>query len=318
MSILVAGGSGFIGRYLVQRLLENGDEKVVSMDVIPPPVAFMKLIKPHKNRFHFIPGSVANFHEVTNVVKSFSVEKIVNLAFLLPPASEINLPASVSVNIVGHVNVLEAARLLGVSRIICASSVAVYGPQKIYGDRELTEEDAHHPVNIYGFSKDLGEKIAKKYREQYGIQAVFFRPGNAFGHGRENAPTGPSMARLVSLPALGKPVNIEIGGDDKYSLIYVDDIACLVCILLEASSPRYDVYNTGGYTMSLGKLSDVIKEFIPDARITFKDRPRPISVPWSISSARAKEEFNFSIRTVQDAVLAHINFARLEAGLKPI
>ena len=70
--------------------------------------------------------------------------------------------------------------------------------------------------------------------------------------------------------------------------------------------------------MSLNMLSAFIKEIIPGASIQFKKTPRPISVPWSISAARAKEEFAFSVRPVRDAVLAHINFARQEAGLKPV
>ena len=319
MATLVLGGSGFIGRYLIQQVLEKDrDKKVVSMDVLRPPADFFELIKPHGPKFQFVPGSVVNFYDVTNAIKTFGIDRVVNLAFLLPPASETFLPSSISVNVMGPVNVFEACRLFGVSRVIEISSIAVYGPQQDYGDRYLTEEDPIRPTNMYGHSKLLGERIADKYIEQYGMTILTVRSSTVFGHGRLNAPSAPILTPLISMPALGKPVSLKSGREDKYALIYVEDMAAFLDSLLMLRSPQHRIYNNGGYSTTVGELADLVKEIIPGAKIEIEPDERPTRIPWKVASPRAKKEFNFEVRPLKDAVLAQINFARKEAGLKPL
>jgi nucleoside-diphosphate-sugar epimerase len=318
MSILVLGGSGFVGRYLIQRLLEKEGDKVISMDVLRPPVDFLESIKSHGSKFEFIPGSVVNFYDITNAIKTFEAKKVVNLAFLLPPASETFLPSSISVNVMGPVNVFEACRLFGVTRVIEISSIAVYGPQGDYGDRYITEDDPIRPTNFYGNCKLLGEKIADRYIDQYGMSILTVRSSTVFGHGRLNAPSAPILTPLVSLPAIGKPVSLNAGRGDKYILIYVEDMAIFLHTLLNAPSPQHRVYNNGGYASTLGELADVVKAFIPGAKIELEPGERPNRLPSKVGSPRAKKEFNFEVRPMKEAVLAQINFARRDAGLKPL
>lgn len=318
MAILVIGGSGFIGRYLIQCLLEKERDHVVSMDVLRPPAEFLEYIKPHGSKFQFIPGSVVNFYDVTNAIKTFGVDKVVNLAFLLPPASETFLPSSTSVNVMGPVNVFEACRLFGVSRVIETSSIAVYGPQEDYGDRYITEEDPTRPTNLYGHCKLLGERIADKYIEQYGLSILTVRSSTVFGHGRLNAPSAPILTPLISMPAVGKPVRLKSGRGDKYALIYVEDMGVFLHTLLMSASPKHRIYNNGGYSTTLGELGDLVKSIIPGAAIEFEPDERPTRIPWKVASPRASEEFGFEVRPLKDAVLAQINFARKDAGLKPL
>jgi len=317
MSVLIIGGSGFIGCYLVRSLLINGYTNVVSMDIIPPPPKYSEWIGPLASRFRFVPGSVSQLYDIASAIKSFSVEKIVNLAYLLPPASESDMPASISVNVVGNLNVFEAGRLLGVSRVVYASSTSLYGFQGKYEEKELTEEDPPHPMLVYGMEKHLAEKMAEKYSEQYGISTISFRPGVVFGHGRKTGNTA-LFSELISLPAVGKPFITNVDRIARASVIYVEDVVKLIKILLEAPLPTHRIYNAGGHSATLAALSEAVKEYIPDAKIKFGLEPLPPRYALKVKSIRAKQEFNFCGRPLREAVLAHINCAREEAGLKLI
>lgn len=317
MSVLIIGGSGFIGSYLVRRLLRNGYTNIVSMDITPPPPGYSEWIGPSANKFRFVQGSVSQLYDIASAIKSFSIEKIINLAYLLPPASENDMPSSISVNVVGSQNVFEASRLLGVSRIVYASSTSLYGIQDKQEEKELTEEDSPHPMLVYGIEKHLVEKMAEKYSERYGINTISFRPGVVFGHGRKTGNTA-AFSRLISLSAVGKPFLTNMAGIAKASIIYVEDVVELIKILLEAPSPAHRIYNTGGYNITFADLSGAVKEYIPDATIEFGHEPLPPRYALKIRNIRARHEYNFFGRPLREAVLAHINCAREEAGLELI
>ena len=171
MNILVIGGSGLFGRKTVLHLLQDKEvSSVVSMDVAPPKEWLMKEIDKYKDRFHFVRGGVGELEDIKNAIKTYSVDRLVNWAFLLPGVVEGNPRLSVKVNALGMCNSFEAARLLGISRVVYASSEGVYGAQDEYGDREVTEDDHLHPGSGYALMKQFAEILAAEYTQQYGIK----------------------------------------------------------------------------------------------------------------------------------------------------
>jgi nucleoside-diphosphate-sugar epimerase len=322
--VLVLGGNGLFGRKTVIHLVQDPAVScVVSMDVIPVKDWVMKSIEKHKDKFHYVRGDVSQLEDIVNAIKLYSIDQIVNWAFLLPGVVEANPRLSVKVNALGMCNAFEAARLMGIPRVVYASSEGVYGPQDEYGDREVTEDDRMHPGSGYALMKQFAEILAAQYTEQYGINFTALRPPIGYGHGGLTPMIVKQFSDIVSLPAVGKAFSTEADGAGQSCLASADDVAIFTRILLHAPSSPHSAYNVGGPPTSLRDVAKVVRKYIPDARIKFGTQPPPpeqgkFGIPWKLSSARAKEDFNFSCMPLEQAVLIHINDARLEAGLKPI
>jgi nucleoside-diphosphate-sugar epimerase len=324
MNILVIGGSGLFGGKTLLHLVQDEEvSRVVSMDVVSPKEWIMKSIEKHADKFHFVHGDVSQLEDILSIMKLYSIDRVVNLAFLLPGAVEANPRLSVKVNQLGMCNVFEAARIMNVSRVFYASSEGVYGPQDEYGDREVTEDDPMHPQSAYAIAKQLSEILAAQYVEKYGMHITAIRPPIGYGHGGQAPNVIKWFSDIVSLPAVGKPFSVEVDGTSLHSLASADDVAAFIKILIKAPSSPHAAYNLGGPPTSLRTVAEVVRCYIPDARIEFGSQPQVIDsarggIPWKLSMARAKEDFGFSCMPLKESVLIHINDARLEAGLKPI
>jgi nucleoside-diphosphate-sugar epimerase len=324
MKVLVIGGSGLFGRKTVLHLLQDAEIScVVSMDIYPPKEWFMKSIEKYKDKFHFVRGDVSQLEDILNAMRLYSIERVVNFAYLLGTAVEDNPRLSTKINALGMCNAFEAARLMGASRVVYASSETVYGTQDDYGDREVTEDDRLYPSHSYAITKRFGEILAAQYCELYGMSLTGLRPTIGYGHGGQAPFIVKWFSDIVSLPAIGEPFTLEVDGSGLRSLVAADDLAEFTRILIKAPSSPHPVYNVGGPPYSLRDVADVVRKYIPDARIEFGDQPSPGGLglgglPWKVSAARAREDFGFSCMPLEKAVLIHINDARLEAGLEPI
>jgi UDP-glucose 4-epimerase len=323
MNILVIGGSGLFGRKIAIHLLRDKDVSgVVSMDVVPPPEWFHKSIQEDSKKFRLVRGDVSQLEDILDVIKTFSIDRIVNMAFILTGAFEMNPRLAIKVDTLGPCNVFEAARLAGIGRVVYASSVAVYGPQAEYGDREVNEDDHLHPANAYGLAKQLGEILAERYTELYGIRSTGIRPFLGYGHGGAFPPIIKLFSDLVSAPAVGRPFSVEMDGNGPSALSSADDVAALTKILIKSPSSPHPVYNVAGPPTTMREIASEVRKYLPDAAITFGKESTPgdprQGLPGKASMARAREDLGFSLLPLEEAVLRHINDARLDAGLKPI
>ncbi len=324
MNVLVIGGSGLLGRKTLLHLLQDEEiSRVVSLDVVPPKDWIMKSINNFADKFHFLHGNVAQLEDILSAMKLHSIDRLVNLAFLLPGVVEANPRLSVKVNQLGMCNAFEAARLMDVNRVVYASSEGVYGPQEEYGDRDVIEDDAMHPQSAYAIAKQLSEILAAQYADLYGMSFTAVRPPIIFGHGGLIPNVIKWFSDIVSLPAVGKPFTVDVEGTGLHSLASADDVAELIRILIKAESSPHTAYNIGGPPTTLRDVAEVVRHYIPDARIELGDKPQVIEaarggIPYRLSMARAGEDYGFSCMPLEKAVLIHINDARTEAGLEPI
>ncbi len=322
MNVLVLGGGGLFGRKTVIQMARDPDiSLVVSMDVVPARDWVLKSIGPQMDKVRFVQGDVSQFEDILQAIRRFAIDRLVNWAFILPGETLQNNPRlGVKVNELGMCNSFEAARLMGINRVVYASSEGVYGPQDEYGNRPVTEADPMHPGSAYAIAKQLSEILAAQYAGLYGMSLTAVRPCIGYGHGGLTPLMIKQFCDLVSLPAAGKPFSVSADGTTTVSLSAADDVAALARVLIKVPSSPHPAYNVGGAPTSMRDVAAVVQKLIPDAKISFgKEAPSPdrgkTGIPWIISSDLAKKDLGFSLLPLEQAVLIHANDARIEAGL---
>lgn len=320
MNILVIGGSGLFGRKTVLSLLADKDvNRVVSMDLIQPREYYLKSIAKYGDRYRFVYGDVSRLEDILDIMRTHAIDRMVNFAFLIGDAVEANPRLAVKINVLGMSNAFEAARLMDLKRVIYPSSETVYGPQDVYGDREVVEEDTLYPKHAYALAKRMAELMAEHYTALYGMSFTAMRPTIGYGHGGQSPFIVKWLSDLVSLPAIGKPFSIKMDGNTLFSPVYADDVGEFTKILLKGESSKSPVYNIGGPAASMRDIAAQVRMFIPDANIRFGTESMTGKgkggLPWKVSMNKAKEEFGFKLTPLDEMVLRHINEARTEAGL---
>ncbi len=174
-TVLVTGGTGFIGSYVAQDLAEEGHD-VVAYDLSTDTRILEKLGV--ADDVEVTRGDITDPTSVFRAVKESGATRIVHLAALLTNLARDNPRGAAEVNVMGTNNVFEAARTLDdqVERVAWASSAAVYAPPANYDDEWVDEEDLVYPDTLYGATKEYNEHQAKVYFEDHDISHVGLRP----------------------------------------------------------------------------------------------------------------------------------------------
>ena len=310
MSILVIGGTGFIGPRVIRRLAARGEE-IVCMDINPGAASFAGL----EDRVTVIRGDVTQFEDVMRIALETKPDRLLNLSYLLG-GGEGNPHHTMRLNILGMDNCFEVARLCGIQRVVYASSVAVSGPQRHFGERQVNEDDPKFGTSQYAMHKIFNEFQAAQYIKNYGMSITGVRPANVTGPDKVRGST--DHVQLITLPAQGKPVHLP-GKSFMRLPIYVEDIAEVFVRVLLADAPRYPIYNSGGTPISLGELADLVREFLPDAQISFENEGGlEESGTYLVDNTRLRQEFDVEYPPFRTWVLEIINDVRRQEGLPPI
>ncbi len=212
MKILVTGGAGYIGSHTVHLLIQSGWS---SEDII----VFDNLIYGHREHLpegvHFIRGDLLNKSDIASVFQKHKIEGVLHFAaYSYVGESMVDPGKYFENNIAGGLHLLEQMRLHGCQFIVLSSTCSVYGiPEKV----PITEDTPLKPINVYGESKLIFEKMLSWYDRIYKIRAVSLRYFNAagagFGIGEKHDPET-HLLPLTIQAALGQRESIHIYGND--------------------------------------------------------------------------------------------------------
>ena len=218
MNILVTGGAGFIGSHLVRHLLAKG-EQVTALDNLSTGLA--ENLPPEAK---LVEMDILD-EDLPKVVATGAFDAIVHLAAQTMVDTSIKNPLlDTRENLLGTVQVLEAARAANVKRVIFASTAAVYGDVK-EDALPVREAQATLPLSFYGLSKLSVEKYLEMYENLYGMEYVVLRFANVYGERQGDGGEGGVISIFAKAVAEGRDITIYGDGEQTRDFVYAGDIA---------------------------------------------------------------------------------------------
>jgi len=312
MKVLVTGGAGFIGSHIVEGLLKRND--ITGVRVLDNlSTGFLKNIEAFKedNRFEFIEGDIRSLADCTKA--AVGMDLISHQAALGSVPRSIKDPATThDVNVNGFLNVLDAAREAGISKIIYASSSSVYGDLP---DSPKVETKTGRVLSPYAAGKMANELYAEAYSRQYGIQLVGFRYFNVFGPRQDpNGAYAAVIPLFVKAALEGKAPVINGDGSITRDFTYVENVVnANLNALLEFEQPgKHEVFNIAcGQTTSLNELWRMICKY---CKIEIKPIYGPVRKGDILQSlaeiSKAKMKLKYTIlKTLDQGIEQTINWS---------
>jgi threonine 3-dehydrogenase len=293
-TILITGGSGFIGLELSKVLMAEGHRIAVFDMKSPEPLLC------GEGSVDFVCRDITNFSQVLNGVRDFRPDTIVHLAALLSEPSERNPWASISVNALGTYHVLEAARLFGVKKVIFSSSMAVYVNERTRVE-VVSEETVQRPPLIYGVTKVFSELLALYYHSKFGMDTRGVRLPALIGPYVKSPGFGQFNSRMIEAAIRGESFEVNVPEDTVIPLLYIKDAIRSLAMLYHAPEQRLltRIYNVGQMMPPPRTIDlvNVVRRYYPDTRITFNPELRASEVarntPREILCHEARDEWGW-------------------------
>jgi UDP-glucose 4-epimerase len=320
MTYMVTGGAGFIGSRIVRNLVKEG-EQVIVYDYYPTRDNLLRAMTEEdiQNKVQTVQGDVTDYASLIKAIQENHVEKVIHMAGILIHEMNANPPLGIKVNIEGTVNVFEAARYLGLKKVVWASSGSVFGPAEMYPQEYIPADAPHHPQNMYGGTKSFDELVMKYYREIYKMDITAVRYVMVYGIGQTHGRTAGIMQQLVYNPAIGKPGKVPAASWNVLGWTYVEDAARATVLASKTAYSKTSAYSIMGAIHSVQEIADYVKELIPDADITLLPLERSAShtgVTCKYDTQLTESELGFRSQwTMKQGIKHAINIVRKEHGL---
>lgn len=291
---LVTGARGFIGAWVVKRLLARGAE-VVALDQNDSQHRWRLIMDDDEiGRVRSVAGDITEEGYVHRLIEDSGIEGIIHLAGLQVPTCRANPRLGALVNVIGTINVFEAVRLSGgqVRRIAYASSAAVFGSAD--DGVAVTEKQAGGMGTHYGAFKRCNEDNARVYHLDHGIDSAGLRPLTVYGVGRDTGMTS-DPTKAMKAAVAGRPFHIRFGG--RTDFLYVADCADAFIKAAMVELPGAHVYNLHGETVALSQVVAAIEEIKPAARGTITVADQGIAMPTTLDDTAIQQALGGVPRT---------------------
>lgn len=281
---LVTGAMGCIGSWVLHHLVQRGD-KVVSFDLGDNRSRLDLLLnKDEQETIQFTQGDIRDTSLMKSIFDEYGISRVIHLAALQVPFCKADPVLGAQVNVVGTVNVFEAARAANVSHIAYASSVAVFGPPSVYNASILNDSHLPDPHTLYGVYKVANEGTARIYWNDHGISSATVRPYTVYGVGRDQGLTSePTKAMLAA--AKGESYEIGFSGTMQFQL--ASDIARYFIACADTPFKGAGAFNIGTTPATVAQVLEMIKALRPDAKVSGVENELPFPAGMDGSSLAA-------------------------------
>jgi nucleoside-diphosphate-sugar epimerase len=277
----ITGAQGCIGSWIVKALVERGDGVVV-FDRSDDARRLRAIMDPEQiAAVRFVLGDITDGDAVRRALEETGARHVIHLAGLQVPLCKADPVRGALVNVVGTLNVFEAACMMRVENVVYASSAAVYGLND--DDAVLDETAACEPSTHYGVFKRANEGNARIYFLDHGVCSVGLRPLTVYGVNRDFGLTS-DPTKAMKAAVLGRPFHIRFGGATDFQ--YVADTAAAFIACADKKPDGAQVFNLHGETVSVERIANLINEISEGALITFSGPPIPIAPALDDSAIR--------------------------------
>jgi len=300
-TVIVTGGSGFIGSHLVDRLVEQA-KRVVVVDKVKP-TKTNKNPKAVYKKMNIQDGGIAA------LFKKEQPEVVFHLAAHLFDRQSMEAPVdNAKDNILGSLNVFEGARHAGTKRIIFTSTGVVYGNQEQF---PISESMVPAPATPYAISKLTGERYLHFYHVVHSVGSVCLRLGNVYGPRQDSSAESGAIGIFTAKLLAGETAAINNDGKTTRDYIYVDDV---VDALLRAAGSEYvGSLNIGtGVETATADLFELVREAVgvqsvPEGREEVVDVVKRVA----LKTAKAREVLDWqSSVALQEGIVRTVAWYR--------
>ena len=274
MAYLVTGGTGFIGSYVVRDLTNQGKEVVCFQRSGITQVSRMVVGEENLARVKMIRGDVTDTLQVFHAIREHGIDLVVHVGSIFPfnGESETQLAYALKVNCIGMNNILEAARIFGIKKVIWISSVQALGQLAELYEEPVGDDDAiYMPNTMYGTTKIVNEFMTRLYFDKFGVDSVGLRIGFTFGVNQYDA-RNRVFVQFLKDAATNVPATLATTDADVVRAIcYVENIADLIVTVCDARTTKTRTFNAVEFQCSGRQLVEAICRVNPQAQVTIKE-----------------------------------------------
>ena len=293
MTVLVTG-AGLIGCHFARRAADGGS-KVVLYDLSPNRDYIQKIVG--KDKVEIVAADMRDLPALINALKEFKIDTLVHTAGLIGKRVAENSYTGSTNNIVGTINVLEAARLHGIRRVVYVSTFGAYDRSKIK-EGPIRED---HPIgghNLYTTTKVCSEHLVHAYAHLYNLDTVIIRPAGVFGRGHYvgGSTVGMIMRDLALNVMKGDPITLDGKIYFANEYVYAKDVALALDLACKVKEPKQRIYNAGsGVVAGAADLARIARELAPKLEIkVVGDGSEDASKQFPLDLSRSQAELGYS------------------------
>lgn len=256
LNILVTGGAGFIGRWVVDRLLKDGHHVWVLDDLSNGRIENLEDLRNHKNFIDFVNGDIKDMQILNHLfINNFDI--CYHLAASINVQDSIDNPRMTFNNdVIGTFNILEQCKSNNV-KIVFMSTCMVY--ERAWGEVGINESNKVKPASPYAGSKLAAENMVLSYFYAYDLPATVIRPFNTYGPYQKTGGEGGVVTIFLKNKLAGKTLQIYGDGNQTRDLLYVEDCARFVVETGYSNKVNGEIVNAGlGEDISINELAKLI------------------------------------------------------------
>lgn len=278
--VLITGAGGCIGSWALALLTRAGVATAafdLSTDTRRPRLLMSDV---ELSRIQWLSGDIADPQAVLDAMKTSGTSAVIHLAALQVPFCKTDPVAGARVNVVGTVNVFEAARQLGIKRLAYASSIAAHGAI----DSASGSGPSHGTLpTLYGAYKHCNEQTAKVYSQDWGVHSVGMRPGVVYGVGRDQGLTSKTTVAVLAAAAQ-RPYAIPFRG--PISWLHAGEVASAFVRAVAKERNGAPVFDINGVGTTVERSLEMLRAIAPKMQVTWSGDPLPFPMNLSDEPVR--------------------------------